>query len=600
VEDEEAQPLTGIPLDWLVWATPLAAVPFVPLFGRLGNRSRELFALLVSAITAATAVLLAFSNPIPRESTISWLSPYGSADSRVFLQVRTDGLSIFLSLIVNLLGFLIVLYSVGYMKRETGLDRYYALVLLFIGSMTGLVMAGNLLQLYIFWELVGICSSFLIAFWYDRPNAVRAGLKAFIVTRVGDIGLLAGLVYIYVNTNPHTVSFAALTSLASAGLIPTTVLTIGGLLVFAGAVGKSAQFPLHVWLPDAMEGPSTVSALIHAATMVNAGVYLVARVYPIFVTSSIWLMTVGSVGIFSALIAASMAMATSDLKRILAFSTISQLGLMFAALGLGTGLGLFSAQFHLLSQAAFKALGFLAAGSVIHVLGTRDMDQMGGLSHRMPLTFLAFTFSALAMTGIPPFIGFWSKDLILTASLNAGNLLLFILVLIVSVMTAFYTFRALFRVFLNKPVSDTANKEVHESPPTMTIPLLILSSAVLLLFLSEGPLANLLGTSVSTSLDLSVVLISLLAFLAGILPAYLVYVRNGNQASHLLARYSLLRQSQRILLAGFGFDRLYDLLIVRPVMSLANRIRTLQTGILGVNLWALIIFLIVILLVVLT
>jgi NADH-quinone oxidoreductase subunit L len=584
VEDAEAQPLTEIPFDWLVWATPIIAVPLVPLFGRLGGRARELFAILVSLASAAMSILLLYSSPIPRTSSAPWLSAYGLS-----LQVTTDGLSIFLGLIVNLLGFLIIVYSVGYMKREAGQDRYYGLVLLFIGSMTGLVMAGNLLQLYIFWELVGICSSFLIAFWYDRPEAVRAGLKAFIVTRVGDIGLLAGLVYIYVNTNPHTVSFAALTSMASAGLISSTVLTIGGLLIFAGAIGKSAQFPLHVWLPDAMEGPSTVSALIHAATMVNAGVYLVARVYPIFVNDSTWLITIGSIGIFSALIAASMAMATPDLKRVLAYSTISQLGLMFAALGLGTSLGLFSAQFHLMSQAAFKALGFLAAGSVVHVLGTRDMDRMGGLARRMPLTFLSFTFAVLAMTGVPPFIGFWSKDLILAASLNTSNFLLFGLILLVSVMTSFYSFRALFRVFINKPLIEDPSVQVHESPPIMTIPLLILSAGVLLLFLVEGPLTGLLKSSAAISLEPLTVAASLLAFLVGILPAYLVYVRRGNRAPGLVARYSLLRQSQKVLVAGYGFDKLYDLAIVRPVISLSNKIRSLQTGILGVNLWALII-----------
>jgi NADH-quinone oxidoreductase subunit L len=598
VEDAEAQSLT-IPYDWLVWAIPIIAVPLVPLFGKLGGGIREGFALVVSFASAVMSILLLYSSPIPRTSTAPWLNAYGFS-----IEVTTDGLSIFLGLIVSLLGFLIVLYSVGYMKRETGLDRYYALVLLFIGSMTGLVMAGNLLQLYIFWELVGICSSFLIAFWYNRPEAVRAGLKAFIVTRVGDIGLLAGLVYIYINsrtplTPNGTVSFASLTTLASAGLIPSTVLTIGGLLVFAGAVGKSAQFPLHVWLPDAMEGPSTVSALIHAATMVNAGVYLVARIYPIFSGDSTWLLTVGSIGIVSALLAASMAMATPDIKRVLAYSTVSQLGLMFAALGMGTSLGLFSAEFHLLSQAAFKALGFLAAGVVVHVLDTRDMDRMGGLRRRMPLTFLAFTFAVLAMTGIPPFIGFWSKDLILTVSFNTSNFLFFGLILLVTVMTSFYSFRALFRVFISKPTDENVTEQVHDPPATMSIPLLILSLAVLLLFLVEGPLTSLLKSTASTGFDPVTVSASLLALLAGLLPAYLVYVRRGNQATSLVSRHSLLRQSQKVLVAGYGFDTFYDRAIVRPVVALAGKVRNLQTGILGVNLWALIVVIALFVLVVL-
>jgi NADH-quinone oxidoreductase subunit L len=242
-----------------------------------------------------------------------------------------------------------------------------------------------------------------------------------------------------------------------------------------------------------------------------------------------------------------------------------------------------------MSQAAFKALGFLAAGSVVHVLGTRDMNRMGGLARKMPLTFLAFTFAVLAMTGVPPFIGFWSKDLILAASLDTSNFLLYGLILLVSVMTTFYSFRALFRVFINKPLVEDATTQVHESPPVMTIPLLILSAGVLLLFLTEGPLTSLLKSSASISLEPLTVAVSLLAFLAGILPAYLVYVRNGNRAPDLVAHSSFLRHSQRVLVAGYGFDKLYDIAIVRPVISLSNKIRGLQTGILGVNLWALII-----------
>jgi NADH-quinone oxidoreductase subunit L len=588
VGDQKAQTLTFQPLDWLVWVAPLIAIPFVPVMGKLGPRFRAYFAVLVSLLAAMTAVALLYTTPFPRETSFSWLSTYGFN-----IQLRIDGLSVFLALIVNLLGFLIVLYSVGYMGRETGLDRYYALVLLFIGSMSGLVMAGNFLQLYIFWELVGICSSFLIAFWYDRPEAVRAGLKAFIVTRVGDVGLLIGIAYLYVATG--SISFATLESLVSKGAIPSTVLVMGGLLVFGGAVGKSAQFPLHVWLPDAMEGPTTVSALIHAATMVNAGVYIIVRTYPIFSVSSTWLFTVGSIGIISALIAASLAMATIDLKRVLAYSTISQLGLMFAALGLGTNLGLFASQFHLMSQGAFKALGFLAAGSVIAILGTRNMDEMGGLRTRMPITFWAFLFSTLAMTGIPPFIGFWSKDLILNASLSAGNLALFLMILLVSVMTSFYGFRALFKVFIVKPSTQAHAEEAHESPLTMTIPLMILGGGMLLLVLFEGPIVNLLGISVDTSIDPVVVVSSLLAILFGLAPAYLVYVRKGNQGGSIIANHSWLRSVRLVLLAGYGFDKLYELVIVRPSQFIAERIRGLQTGILGINLWGLLLFIALIL-----
>ena len=254
------------------------------------------------------------------DSSISWLPIYGFQ-----VKVHVDGLAAFLAVVVNSLGFLIVVYSQGYMGHEKGLPRYYSLVQLFIGAMTGLVLAGNFLQLYIFWEIVGICSAFLIAFWYDRPEAVRAGLKAFLVTRVGDAALLVGFLWLYVTTG--TVDFQKLGTLASQGLIPATVLAAAGLLILVGAMGKSAQVPLHVWLPDAMEGPTTVSALIHAATMVNAGVYLVARTYTIFSYSQTWLSAVGWVGIISALLAASIATVTMDIKRVLAYSTISQLGI---------------------------------------------------------------------------------------------------------------------------------------------------------------------------------------------------------------------------------------------------------------------------------
>ncbi len=579
-------------LDWLVWATPLVAIPFVPILGKISQRARNYFVVIVAFTAAAMAVGLAVTAISPRETSLPWLSAYGFT-----LQVRVDGLAIFLALVVNLLGALIVLYSLGYMGSQPGLDRYYALILLFIGSMTGLVMAGNFLQLYIFWELVGICSSFLIAFWYDRPEAVRAGLKAFLVTRIGDIGLLVGLVLMYVNTG--TISFIELEKLAARGSIPSTLLTVGGLLIFASAMGKSAQFPLHVWLPDAMEGPTTVSALIHAATMVNAGVYLVARTFPIFSVDPTWLITISFIGIISALMAASLAMATFDLKRVLAYSTISQLGLMFTALGIGTQQGWFASQFHLMSQGTFKALGFLAAGSVIHVLETRDMNQMGGLRKKMPLTFVAFTFSSFALAGIPPFIGFWSKDLILVSLLENGNTTLFLLVLLVSVMTSFYTFRALFKVFIVRPAPGAKTKETHESPLVMTFPLMILSGAVLLLFISESAAANLLGTHPEISIPAEILLFSLLAVFLGLVPAGFVYLRDGQQATQLLARHPWLGHAQRILLAGYGLDRIYEAAFVRPAQLAATRIRRVQTGILGTNFWALMLFIVAILLVVL-
>jgi NADH-quinone oxidoreductase subunit L len=591
--DQEAATLNNYCVEWLVWLLPLVAVVFVPMVSALGPKAREWFATLVSLLAAAFAVtLIPIALSGGTQLSISWLPITGFR-----LQIRVDGLSVFLALIVNLLGFLIVLYSQGYMKKETGLTRYYCLVLLFIGSMTGLVMAGNLLQMYIFWELVGICSSFLIAFWYDRPEAVRAGLKAFIVTRAGDVGLFIGLILLYVNTG--TFSFDVLETMAGEGKIAGGILLASGLLILLGAMGKSAQFPLHVWLPDAMEGPTTVSALIHAATMVNAGVYLVARVTPIFGSSNIWLGVVAWVGIISAILGATMAGATLDLKRVLAYSTISQLGFMFLALGIGSPGGWFSSQFHLMSQAAFKALGFLAAGSLIHVLGTRNMDEMGGLGRRMPVTFIAFFFSVLAMSGLPPFIGFWSKDLIITELNKAGDSTLSVLALFVSICTSFYAFRAFFKIFYGKPSELVKSKQIHESPLAMAIPLAVLSIAVATLWLVEGAASRLLGVVEPEPTNPWIYAASLSALVIGFLPAYALYLRQTPEPSHLLVTHSWMSATRNVLLEGYGFDRLYSRVFASSVTKLGSAVRWIQTGSLGKNMWGILLFMLVVALVVL-
>jgi NADH-quinone oxidoreductase subunit L len=579
--------------EWLVWLLPLIAVLFVPVVGLLGRKAQEWFATVIvflAAVLAATLLPTAFAGG--EQSSVAWLPVYG-----IQMQVKVDGLSVFLALIVNSLGFLIVLYSHGYIGQQPGLTRYYSLVLLFIGSMTGLVMAGNFLQLYIFWELVGICSSFLIAFWYDRPDAVRAGLKAFVVTRVGDVGLLIGLILLYVNTG--TFSFDALQKLAQSGQIASSLLLASGFLILLGAIGKSAQFPLHVWLPDAMEGPSTVSALIHAATMVNAGVYLVARVSPIFGMNSLWLSAVAWVGIISAILGATMAAATLDVKRVLAYSTISQLGLMFLALGIGSPGGWFASQYHLMSQGTFKALGFLAAGSIIHLLDTRNMNEMGGIGRKMPVTFVAFLFSVLAMSGVPPFIGFWSKDLIIGEVASSGHFVFLVLALIVSVFTSFYGFRAFFKVFYGKPSELVKSKPIHESPAAMAVPLGILSVAVVVLFLGEGQIARLLGVGEPIESSLPVYAASLLALVIGFVPAYVLYLKQSLDPSQVLERHGWISAARNVLLEGYGFDRFYAKVFANTLAKLAGSIRQIQTGVLGKNMWGIMIFVIIVALVVL-
>ena len=575
--------------EWLVWMLPFISIPFVLLLSHW-PRVRNWFAAAIVGVTFLLALSLIFeveSNG-PITSSIPWLTAYG-----FLLTARVDGLAAFLAAVVNSLGFLIVVYSQGYMGHEKGLPRYYALVLLFIGAMTGLVVAGNFVQLYIFWEIVGICSAFLISFWYDRPEAVRAGLKAFIVTRVGDAALLIGLVWLYVTTG--TIDFQKLTTMASQGIIPVSLLTGAGLLVLVGAMGKSAQVPLHVWLPDAMEGPTTVSALIHAATMVNAGVYLVARTYPIFSASQTWLSAVGWIGIISALLAASIATVTMDIKRVLAYSTISQLGLMFAALGTGTPGGWFASQFHLMSQGFFKALGFLAAGSIIHILGTRNMEEMGGLRKRMPITFLAFLFSTLALAGIPPFVGFWSKDLILTELSLAKLNVQVLLVLVVSVLTTFYMFRALFKVFFGPESTLVRDRDVHEAPKIMTIPLLILCACVLVLGFTEEWAAGLLGVTENLTFSLPIIGASLVAFIVGFAPSYKTFYLGKPNPKEFLQSHAWLGTVRQVMLAGYGFDALYLALFVSPLSRIGKGVRTIQTGILAKNLWPMLVILLLLL-----
>ena len=571
--------MTGFYAEWLVWALPFISIPIVLLLSRW-PKVRNWFAAGVVGATflLAVSLIVEVQTNGPITSSVPWLSAYGFQ-----LTARVDGLAAFLAAVVNSLGFLIVVYSQGYMGHEKGLPRYYALVLLFIGAMTGLVIAGNFLQLYIFWEIVGICSAFLISFWYDRPEAVRAGLKAFLVTRVGDAALLIGFVWLYATTG--TIDFQRLASLASQGFVPISILTATGVLILIGAMGKSAQVPLHVWLPDAMEGPTTVSALIHAATMVNAGVYLIARTYPIFSSSQTWLTAVGWVGVISALLAASIATVTMDIKRVLAYSTISQLGLMFAALGTGTSGGWFASQFHLMSQGFFKALGFLAAGSIIHMLGTRNMGEMGGLRKRMPITFIAFLFSTLALAGVPPFVGFWSKDLIIT-ELSLANLnLQVLLVLIVSMLTTFYMFRALFKVFFGPESKLAREKNLHESPKIMTIPLLILCACVLVLGFTEEWSANLLGIREGIVFSLPIITASIVAILVGFGPSYMTFYLGKPNPKEFLQTHPGLGAIRNILLAGYGFDAFYFAVFVKPFTRISNSVRSIQTGILGKNLW---------------
>ena len=404
-----------------------------------------------------------------------------SGDFTVTISFLVDELTAMLLLVVSTVGFLVHVYSIGYMDGDRGFWRFFAYLNLFMFSMLLLIMGDNFLMLYVGWEAVGLCSYALIGFWYKKPSAAGAAKKAFVVNRVGDFGFGLGIMMIWVNL--ETLSFREV--FAQIGTLDEGTITIIALLLFAGAVGKSAQFPLHVWLPDAMEGPTPVSALIHAATMVNAGVYLVARANPIFAEAPTAMWVVAIIGTFTAILAAAIALTQNDIKKVLAYSTVSQLAYMFMALGIGAWV---AAIFHLVSHGFFKGLLFMGSGSVIHGAGgEQDMRFMGGLRAKMRWTYLTMVVGSLALAGIPIFAGFFSKDEILAEAFSRGYIVFYAVGIVVAFMTAFYTFRMIFMTFWGEWRGPRAAWDhIHESAPTMVAPLMILAVPTTLLGLFLG------------------------------------------------------------------------------------------------------------------
>ena len=403
---------------------------------------------------------------LPYEVSIPWFS-FGSTQAT--LGVYVDGLTVAMLLVVTTVSLLVQIYSMGYMEGDLRFKRFYCYLSLFTASMLGLTISDNMLVFFMCWELVGVCSYLLIGFWFEKPSAAYAGKKAFITTKFGDLGFLIGLLSLFYCAGTFQIS--RILELAQTGGITVAAAGTAAILLFFGAVGKSAQFPLLIWLPDAMEGPSPVSALIHAATMVAAGVYMVARLYAVYALSPAAMNTVAWTGAITAFTAASLALTCFDLKRVLAFSTVSQLGYMMLALGVG---GFTAGMFHLTTHAYFKALLFLAAGSVLHVMHSNDMREMGGLRHKMPLTYITFLLGTLALTGIPPFAGFFSKDEVLAAAL-ARSPYLFALGATAAGMTAFYMARALVMTFHGKPKDAHKFDYAHENPAVITGPLIFLA-----------------------------------------------------------------------------------------------------------------------------
>ncbi len=579
---------------WLIPALPLAAVLVNAAVGhRLGRRGIGWLACGAVALAFAwsvVAVLRLAGLPAEHraivETAYTWMRV---GDLKVDVSFLLDPLSAVMILVVTGVGFLIHVYSIGYMAHDPDVRRFFLYLNLFMFAMLTLVLADNFLLMFVGWEGVGLCSYLLIGFWYVRPAAAAAGKKAFVVNRIGDYGFLLAMMMVFgaAGTLRFGDVFAMAPGLFVAGGAAVTAIT---LLLFLGATGKSAQLPLYVWLPDAMEGPTPVSALIHAATMVTAGVYMVARTHVLYQLAPVSLETVAWVGGLTALFAATIGLAQNDIKRVLAYSTVSQLGYMFLACGVGAfGAGIF----HLMTHAFFKALLFLGAGSVIHALSDeQDLRRMGGLHARLPWTHFTMLMATLAIAGIPPFAGFFSKDEILSGAFASGHRALWVLGLAGALLTAFYMFRLYILTFRGRSrLSPEAEHHLHESPPAMIVPLFVL--AVLSVVgglvgppLVEGghPFARWLAPvfggghggghegaaaahAIAPAVEWALIVLSVLVAAAGIAFAFRAYLWSPETATRLRERFA---GAHRTLLHKYWVDELYESTVVRGVVATAQ------------------------------
>jgi len=554
---------------WLVWLAPIIASITVPLVAKLKRRALSVFAISVATLTLALALLMIYnvaSLQSALESSVSWIPSIG-----VSFGTLLDPLSAFFTTLIALMGLIVLVYSHGYMAKEDGLTRYYFFLLLFIGSMIGLVVSNNVLQMFIFWELVGLCSYGLISFWHKRPEAVKAGAKAFLMTRIGDVCLLAAIVLLYVNLG--TFSFTEL--IANVGRLQPATLGLVAFLVFGGVVAKSAQLPMHTWLFSAMEAPTSVSCLLHSATMVKAGVFLLARFYPMFSTVPMWLPTVAWTGALTAFAGGLLALRTTDIKGVAAFSTISQIGFMILPIGLSSGTsfeGAFFGLYHLLNHAFFQGLDFLIIGMIVHELGTRDMRQMGGLKRTMPIIFVLSIIVFLSRVGIPPFGSFFSKDLIADLDFVNGQSALILLLYFSAAITFAYSLRYLSLIFLDHKSERSDTIHVHKPPRSMLFPAVLLgflcvASGLLLPLLIDFMHVNFpLNIQVFTSLP---TLLFAVAFILGGLPVYLVYLRQWSVPKGVTRTGSALGH---ILDRGFYFDYVYEMIVARGALGIGKLI----------------------------
>ena len=533
---------------------------------------------LVTILSYATAWSY-FTAPRLADGTYETLMPYNfrwlpfTQNLSIDMGILLDPISVMMLIVISTVSLMVHIYSFGYMKGERGFQRYYAFLSLFTMSMLGLVVATNIFQMYLFWELVGVSSYLLIGFYYTKPAAIAASKKAFIVTRFADLGFLIGILIYGYYAGTYTFTPDEMTLMKGSAMIP---LALG--LMFIGGAGKSAMFPLHIWLPDAMEGPTPVSALIHAATMVVAGVYLVARMFPLFIGfAPDVLHIVAYVGAFTAFYAAGVACVQSDIKRVLAFSTISQIGFMMVALGVCTssdphegGLGYMAGMFHLFTHAMFKALLFLGAGSIIHAVHSNEMSAMGGLRKYMPITHWTFLIACLAIAGIPPFSGFFSKDEILTACFQFSPAMGWIMT-IIAAMTAFYMFRLYCGIFWGKENKELhAEHTPHESPLAMTFPLMFLAAVTVVAgFIPFGHFVSSNGHAYDIHLDTQVMLTSIVIAVIAIALAVSIYARSKQPVADALA--SRFRGLWTAAYHRFYIDEIYQFITHKIIFGCISR-----------------------------
>jgi NADH-quinone oxidoreductase subunit L len=581
---------------WIILALPLAGAAINGLFGKNWPK-RAVNSVAIGSVSlaflAVAELVREFTQLSPGE--IPWVKNYFTwiiaGPFRVNFSLQVDQLTIVMLLTVSFVGLLIHIYSAGYMEHQGGYYRFFSYLNLFMFFMLTLVLAANIVVMFVGWEGVGLCSYLLIGFWFLKKSAADAGKKAFIVTRIGDFGFTVGILLLFWTF--RSVDFGTIFSKVVESPTDVGVLTSICLLLFTGAIGKSAQLPLYVWLPDAMEGPTPVSALIHAATMVTAGVYMVARMNPLFSRAPIAMLAVAIVGTITAFYAATIGLVQTDIKKVLAYSTVSQLGYMF----LGCGMGAYTAGiFHLMTHAFFKGLLFLAAGSVIHAVGgEQDMRQMGGLRKKIPVTYWTMFIATLAIAGFPPFAGFFSKDEILFSAYAGpyANKALYALALAAALLTSFYMFRLLFLTFFGRPRYDEHKVHVHESPKNMLVPLVILAIFATVggwfaapkfwgghdyfhyylgpVFAQADKLAPAaeLSEEAARTLELQLSGVAVLVALAGFFVAWWFYIRKPKAPEDLAKS---LHGPYTLLLNKYYLDEIYLALIVRPLLWLSTNV----------------------------